>query len=502
MPDRGQQRQPSRRTPAPRWPRRERSNAPEGGGSFADSTIGSSSQVGIGLSSRVLLLPELASSQRTIVRSSAYTPLPGDTMTTSSTRRLTRLALIPCVAVGMVLVALSSPSQAQKVRPDFFGMHESQISSGSIPTVQLGAVRLWDTGTAWRQIETSPGVFDWSTVYAAVNTARAAGLKPMLVLGQTPQFHATKRKAPGAYGPGASSMPRQTAWKRYVSEAAKRFGTTVDYQIWNEPNVINYWTGSVSQMAQLTATASKTISRATKGKATVVAPAFPLRLKAQQKWFKKYWATKVSGKAMASYVDVVSLNLYPLASQGPEASMKLLALAQRTLPKAARKKPVWNTEINFGLLGGATAKTVPDAKQAAFVSRTLLLNAASPIRRAYWYSWAQGPIANTHLVQDDRTTLTRGGRAWQLTAGWITGTNMKKCAAEAKGKSKGLYTCTARVSRTEVRRFFWKPSGRAVNVKTPGSTTSWSDLDGHVTARTGRFNIKVGQSPIMVTSRS
>ena len=419
-------------------------------------------------------------------------------------RPLGRVTLIPGLAVAMVvaMLTLASPVQAQKVKPGFFGMHDSQISSGAVPGVQLGAIRLWDTGTAWRQIETSPGVFDWSVVDAAVNTARAAGLKPMLVLGQTPQFHATNRKAPGAYGPGSTSMPRTAAWTRYVTAAAKRYGTTVDYQIWNEPNVANYWTGTVAQLASLTATASKAITKAAGRKATVVAPAFPLRLKGQQKWFKKYWASKVSRKGMASYVDVVSLNLYPLANQGPEASMKLLAFAKKSLPKAARKLPVWNTEINFGLLGGATAKTAPDAKQAAFVARTLLLNAASPISRVYWYGWAQGPIANTHLVQDDRTTLTRAGRAWQLSAAWITGTSMKKCVAAAKGKSKGLYTCTARVSRREVRRFFWKPSGRAVTVKTPGSTTSWTDLDGQVTARTGRFKIKVGQSPIMVSSRS
>ena len=254
-------------------------------------------------------------------------------------RPLGRVTLIPGLAVAMVvaMLTLASPVQAQKVKPGFFGMHDSQISSGAVPGVQLGAIRLWDTGTAWRQIETSPGVFDWSVVDAAVNTARAAGLKPMLVLGQTPQFHATNRKAPGAYGPGSTSMPRTAAWTRYVTAAAKRYGTTVDYQIWNEPNVVNYWTGTVAQLASLTATASKAITKAAGRKATVVAPAFPLRLKGQQKWFKKYWASKVSRKGMASYADVVSLNLYPLANQGPEASMKLLALAKK-MPAQGRSQ--------------------------------------------------------------------------------------------------------------------------------------------------------------------
>jgi hypothetical protein len=422
-------------------------------------------------------------------------------MTTRTARLFPRLMLISCLVVGLIVSALSSPSQAQKVRGDFFGMHDGQIANGSVPRVQLGAIRLWDSGTSWREIETAPNVYDWSKVDAAVNNAKAAGLKPLLVLGQTPQFHAENMTAPGAYGDGASSMPQLAAWKAYVRTAANRYGTGVEYQVWNEPNVSNYWTGTVPQMAQLTATASQVISQATGGKATVVAPGFPLRLAYQQRWFKQYWAAKAGGKGMASYVDVVAVHLYPAANQAPEASMKLLSLAKRALPKAARKKPVWNTEINYGLLGGPTAKKIPDAKQAAFVARTLLLNAASQVRRMYWYGWAQGRIANTHLVQDDRTTLTRAGHTWQEVHGWLIGTTINTCTRARSGKSKGLYTCLARKSRKEVRRFYWKPTGKAVRISTNKTTTAWTDLGGSTHKRKGTFKIPVGPAPIMVTSR-
>lgn len=381
-------------------------------------------------------------------------------------------------------------------------MHDSQIANGRAPTVELGSIRLWDTGTTWREIEKVQDVYDWSTTDRAVTHARAAGYRPLLVLGQTPQFHATNDPPTfEAYGDGATSMPRIAAWKNYVTAAAKQYGVTVDYQIWNEPNVINYWSGTVSQMAKLTATAHAAISKVAGRKATVVAPAFPLRLEGQRTWFKKYWAAKVNRQGMASYVDVVAVNLYPLEDQAPEASMKLLRFAKRALPKAARSKPMWNTEINYGLRGGPAAKEISDAKQAAFVARTLLLNAGSPIRRVFWYSWAQGPIANTHLVEDDRITLTRGGHAWEVARGWLAGTDMRPCKQVARGELKGLYTCTARKGRSEVRRFYWKPSGKAVSIKTVPSTTSWTDLDGDRTARKGSFRINVSQSPVMVTSR-
>lgn len=414
-------------------------------------------------------------------------------------RKSVALAVAAGLAVGSLTLAPAASAKA--IKPDFFAMHDSQIANGSTPGVKTGAARLWDTGTAWRQIETTPGVFDWSKVDAAVAKARGAGLKPMLVLGQTPQFHAQEPLAPGAYGDGATSMPDIKAWRGYVTKAAKRYGTKVEYQVWNEPNVVNYWTGSVQDMAKLTAVAGKAITKAAGRKATVVAPAFPLRLEGQRRWYQKYWSAKVGGKGMSAFVDVVSANLYPLADQGPEASMKLLSFAKRVLPKAAKRKPVWNTEINYGLLGGPTAKEISEAKQASFVARTLLLNAASPVRRVYWYAWDIGPIANTHLVESDRSTLTKAGRAWGEVRRWLVGSDVKGCSKVRGGKLKGLYTCTAKKSANEVRRFYWKPTGAAKKIRTARSTYEWTNLSGKTTKRTGRFQIKVGKSPVMVVSK-
>ncbi|CAI9403322.1 hypothetical protein HIDPHFAB_03957 [Nocardioides sp. T2.26MG-1] len=413
--------------------------------------------------------------------------------------RAVLLGLIPLLMVGASLV--SAPAQAQRVSPDFFGMHDANIAGGSVPGVTVGSVRLWDTGTSWRQIEKRPGRFDFRALDKAVNTARDAGLRPMIVLGQTPRFHASKPKAAGWYGKGASSMPTKiSAWKSYVTKVAKRYKTSVDYQIWNEPNVVGFWSGSVSQMAQLTAVGSAAINKAVGRTATIVAPSFPLRLASQRAWFKKYWASKVGGKGIAAMVDVVSVNPYPLANQAPEASVTLLSLAKRALPQQARRKPMWNTEINYGLRGGATAKQIPDARQAAYVARTLLLNAGASVKRVYWYSWRINGIANTHLVENDGTTLTPGGRAWEVARSWIVDADLTSCAVTGTGQLKGLYTCTVRVGADEVRRIYWKPTGSAVQVTTSATTTSWTDLGGTTTTHVGPTTLTVGGAPVMVSS--
>ena len=38
-------------------------------------------------------------------------------------------------------------------------------------------------------------------------------------------------------------MPDLGAWRRYVTAVAERYGDRIDYQVWNETNVIGYWTG-------------------------------------------------------------------------------------------------------------------------------------------------------------------------------------------------------------------------------------------------------------------
>ena len=302
---------------------------------------------------------------------------------TTLSRRL--LAIGAAVGLGLTLLPAGPAAAATpRIPGSFFGMHDGDAVS--FPAAPVGAVRLWDSGVSWREIETAPGRFDFTRVDAQVNAARAHGASVLLVLGQTPRFHSTKPGKRGSYGLGAASMPTETSWKNYVFAVVKHFkGRGVDYQVWNEANVAGYWQGTPKQMATLTRLASTVVNR-NDASAKVVSPAMATRLSSQRLWLRTFYAQKTGGKKVSAYVDVVSLNLYPLASQKPEASMTLLAATRTMLRAAGVRKPIWITEINSGLLGGGTAKTVAADTQAAYVGRTFLLNAASDVKRVYWYS--------------------------------------------------------------------------------------------------------------------
>ena len=404
------------------------------------------------------------------------------------------LGLAGALALGLALVpAAPAAAATPRVRPNMFGVHDG--SPASWPKAPVGAIRLWDSGVSWREIETSPGTYDFRRLDAQVNTARAHGARVLLVLGMTPRFHSTHPRHQGSYGPGSADMPRKHAWINYVRKVARRYsGRGLDYQVWNEGNVAGYWRGTAKQLAKLTRWTDRAVHKHDAA-AKIVAPAMAMRLSGQRKWLRTFYAQRVDRDNVAAYVDIVSLNLYPSPQGGPEDSMRLLAAARTMLRAAGVRKPIWNTEINYGLLGGGTARKIPRAKEASYVARTYVLNAANKVRRVYWYSWDLQHLANTQLTFANGTSLTRAGHAFRVVRRWLMNSKVSGCSRDPRA----TWTCDARYAHG-VRRIYWNPN-RRVTVRAVRSATSSQTLKGTRTGLTGGEALRVGQVPVMVRSR-
>jgi hypothetical protein len=422
----------------------------------------------------------------------------------SSYTRSIRPSRVAALGVALVLAGSLLPAAtAQAAAPPltttrFFGASDHSpggTAASGFPRGPVGSLRLWDTGVSWRELETSPGVFKFAYLDSLVAAARKHGAKPMLVLGQTPRFYASQPSLAGAYGKGAATMPDLAAWKRYVATVAHRYGSAVDYQVWNEPNVIGYWRGSTAQMATLTRTARGVLDKWAPT-ATVVAPSFPVRLAAQRSWISHYYARTTGGHKVASYVDVVSLNLYPPKVGSPETSMSLLREMRRILAADGVHKPIWNTEINYGLIGnGKNAIKISQRQQAANVTRTFVLNAANRIQRVYWYAWDLHGIGNTDLTKHNNATLTEAGLAYRVVSSWLVGGRVGACSVG----SSGAYTCAVHYSGG-VKRIYWDPSGRTT-IRAMGSSTYIEGMLGARRTLHGGERLSVGYAPILVRSR-
>jgi hypothetical protein len=404
------------------------------------------------------------------------------------------------LAAGALPAAGAQPGElpGRTVRPAFFGLHDGDPTTW--PATSFGSLRLWDSGVSWRQLETSPGIFDFSRLDGVVRDARSRSVRVMLVLGQTPAFHVAAGAAPATgreyTGGGATRMPAVAAWRAYVRTVARRYAGRVEaLQVWNEPNVAGFWSGTPAQMARLTYWAALEVRRAERRAGhhlKLVAPSFVAR--SNTAVLDAYWRQRVRGRRMSELVDAVALSTYPPRDLGPEASLRLLEHVRRAvLEHRGVDLPLWNTEVNYGIAPGGPDGQPPRLsaeRQASYVIRTYLLNAAAGVRRVFWYSWDQAGIASVRLSRADGAT-TLAGRAVSRVARWMRRGPLVGCT---RGTA-GVYRCRLATAhgRTTV---VWQPSGTERIRVRPGSRVT--DLRGDTTVLGASRRLTVDFRPLLV----
>ena len=320
----------------------------------------------------------------------------------------------------------------------------------------------------------------------------------LVVLGQTPRFHCPSSRTPSLVattGAEQRRCRRWTSWKTYVAKVVRRYkGRGVDYQIWNEANVVGFWAGSPAKMAELTRVAAKIVNSNDAG-AKVVSPALATRLSGQRKWLRRSTRSGPVDRLRALDRCRVAESL-PGDEGAAGAPMALLAASRSMLSAAGVHKPIWNTEINYGLQtgGGGTAARISEKRQASYVARTYVLNAANGVQKVFWYSWGLQRLANTRLTYAGGS-LTPAGRAYGTVHDWLVGARVASCARDGRG----TYHCVAKYSGG-VRHIFWNPT-RKVSIKTPATTTSWTNLGGVSTRIRANKSLAVDFAPKMVRSR-
>ncbi|MGH8939094.1 MAG: GH39 family glycosyl hydrolase, partial [Actinomycetes bacterium] len=335
------------------------------------------------------------------------------------------------------------------------------------------------------------------------------------VLGMTPSFYASSPTA----------MPTDLgAWYRYVTAVVQRYRSwngkrgIAAYQVWNEANVTNFWTGTTLDMAKLTQATRNAVKAQDKG-AIVVGPAFAARIGEQIRGITRFAFARVDGVPAWKFADVLSLNLYPLDRYGtrvgtPEKSMELLAQARKLLGFGGvpASMPIWNTEVNYGMrtgsYGGTKASPIAAERQAAYVIRTYLLNASRKVKRVHWYSWnmgylpSGGTLGNTLLTSPSDGAPTLAGKAFALVRGWMLGGTLvgaSRSALPCAQDRKGTFTCVIKYSRG-VKRVYWNPTKR-VKVRTVKSATFMVGVYGKRKAIRGGSAKYVDYRPVMVRSK-
>ena len=282
------------------------------------------------------------------------------------------------------------------VQPSVVGLHIEGVEGGAAwASAPFGALRLWDNGTGWSQIETAKGEFKWDNLEGALTNAASKGMTDILyVLGTTPEWASANAGEDDYPQPGAASAPDNLEdWDEWVTAVVENFGDQIPYyQIWNEANLANFYSGTPAEMAEMTKRAHDII-KAANPDALIVAPSPSTRIEAS---FDRFYPEYLAELEKLDWpVDVWTLHSYPDGEGTPATRAELIERFKASLETAgAPELPIWDTEINYGIAGPGDipGREITGAEAAGYVVRTYIDDLRLGVDRSYWYIWSLKPL--------------------------------------------------------------------------------------------------------------
>jgi hypothetical protein len=301
------------------------------------------------------------------------------------------------------------------------------------PTVPFGFLGKGDA-TTWPFIEQVQGVFNWTALDEYVAVAQANGLPFYWTNANIPPWAATDINSCSYYQGtkllGCTSMVNNLSYlDTFINALVARYkGKITMYELWNEPNVANVFTGTIPQMVELTQHVYKDV-RAGDPNALIAGPS-----STDADWLLTYF--KDGGP---KGVDIIDIHGYP--DVGIDDSPEAIVGFKTVNPKinmasiGLQDKPIWDSENSWG---GPDANQDSDYR-ASFVGRSLLEQWSVGMRVNSWYGWDE-PVWGTLWTPTNGITLA--GTAYGVVEEWMVGATMPYPCTENGGTYwLAVYTC-------------------------------------------------------------
>ena len=310
------------------------------------------------------------------------------------------------------------------IPPTYFGLTINHNESVPFPTaLAFGAIRSWDaTNVSWDNINTAPGVYDWSGFDAWMTYVSSHGLDVLYTFGRTPLWASSDPTAHTGYGPGQCAPPTNISdWDNFVTAIVNRAAGRIRYwELWNEPQDRTEYCGTIAQMVTM-AQHAYNIIKAANPDFQVVTPATLYDNGAGPKWLDIYFAD-----GGAHYADVVSFHGYlnAPAENHTQVNQDYKAITNKY---HLQSKPLWNTESDWGDTKGA-------ADQAAYLVKYYLMQWTEGLGRFYWYAYDNTRYGTLYSNQ----APTQAGVAYQHVSNWMVGATQDQPCAE---DSTSTWTC-------------------------------------------------------------
>ncbi len=436
-------------------------------------------------------------------------------------KRLARLALLALAG------AAAAPARAQTATPipaSFFAV--SMTNAKDVPAVPMGTIGHGEF--AWQRIEQLKGVFDFSVFDAYVAAAKANGLVDastntaevaITLAAGTPAWAVADKSTCGlSNGINVCTAPPDNVqdWKDFVTALLAHYNGAAQphvriYELWNEMDWAQWWTGTDAQMVALAAAAYPIVHADPNSILLTPSVAGPVGtslahsvVKAMTSYLQAGGAAYADGGAFHGYPSAQGATPFPMPEdEGTPGCTPGVTCWGSIATKATQMravfdqnglagKPMYQTEGSWG------NNTVTDpATQVAWIARYTLLEAgmrsATNLRLADWFTWAP-PAFGWGDIEDASGNPTPAGAAYREVYHWLVGATMPQPCA---GDASGTWTCTITRPGGYVGKVVWSTKGAATF--TPGAGyTQVRDLTGATTPVTAGSAVPTGAKPVLV----
>ena len=368
------------------------------------------------------------------------------------------------------------------VPSDAFGIH-APVDWGT-PGVGTSWVRLWDAGVSWAQMEPTQGKIDFSKLRASIESAESYGARVLYVLGDTPSWANGGR-------PGSSPPNSKVFALNFIQALKDQFGSRIGaYEVWNEGNLPTYWTGTQRQLAELTQGMKDVLS----GTSLVLAASTGTR--ATNAFVTNYGEYLDELKALNWPVDGYTVHSYPVASAGPVERVGELGQFKTLLAsRGAPVKPIWDTELNYGLAGlGEGVRRSDDAMGAAYIAQSYIQSIQYGIDVTFWYMWTgtRGYFDLLGAQLDPSTPISN--TVWNNLRGMLNGSRMTRCT---ESDDVG-FACQFASGGGAPFTLMWTRAGTS-QVNVSGIGTQVCDLVGNACTPVTNKTVTIGILPVRVS---
>lgn len=376
--------------------------------------------------------------------------------------------------------------------PAFFGVTINS-DTGRMPSFNVDAVRLWDSGTRWSDLEPRRGAYDWDTLERQLEGSESAGLDTTFVLGGTPGWAAPDApRTPYPDDSRAGPPDDLDDWDAFIRELTQHHGGRIDaYELWDNANDPRYYSGPLDRMVEMTSRAARLIRRADPD-ARIVCPSMT------ELWRRESVRAMDRFARLGGYrhCDVVSVKLHQRrAIDPPESTLPLLYTVQKTLHDRGVALPIWNTGVTYKIPYQAP---LPAAQAVDYATRYYLAGLYghyNGLRRAYFYNWGSTRIPI--VLQGVGGPPTKAALAVQRLRRWLTGTRITACGQGRQiALPENVWQCEFRADdrRLVVR---WTHTGTAATTVPPGVTVAHR-MDGSTTGVRPGGTVTVTGRPVLL----